>query len=63
MLGIKIARIKKGLTQEQLAEKLGLTNLTISGYEVGRTKPSLEVLIKLSDILEVSVDELLGRKE
>ena len=63
MLELKIARMRKGLTQEELAEKIGMAKITISAYEIGRSKPSLDVLIKLSDVLEVSIDELLGRKE
>ncbi len=63
MLELKISRMRKGLTQEELAEKIGMAKITISAYEIGRAKPSLDVLIKLSDVLEVSLDELLGRKE
>ena len=63
MLEIKFARIRKGLTQEELGEKIGVNKVTISAYELGKIKPSLDALIRLSDVLEVSIDELLGRKE
>lgn len=62
MLNIKIARIKQGLTQHQLAEKLGVTNNDISRYETGRMKPSLEKLVILADVLNVTTDYLLGRE-
>lgn len=60
---IKENREKKNLTQEQLAEKLGLTGKSISRWENGKTMPDISMLSPLANILGVSVQELLnGRK-
>lgn len=53
---IKELRIKKKLTQLQLAEKLGLAESTISLYESGVRKPSVKVIKKLSDTLSINPD-------
>ncbi len=53
-------RESKGLTQEQLADMVGVKKSTISGYERDANFPSLEVLVKLSNIFNVTTDELLG---
>jgi transcriptional regulator with XRE-family HTH domain len=52
---------KRGMTNKEFAEALGLSTGNVSDWKVGRTKPSLEVLIKISDYLETSIDFLLGR--
>ena len=57
---IKTLRIKKSITQEQLAERLGVTKSTISGYELGTRYPSIDMLIKLAQSFNVSTDFLLG---
>lgn len=57
---LKEIRIKRGLTQKELSEKLNIKQNTISSYEIGAIQPSIENLIKLADLLEVSVDTLLG---
>lgn len=61
MLKIKELRIEKGLYQKDLAEALNTTITTICDYERGRTQPSVEGLIKLANVLEVTTDELIGR--
>ena len=53
-------REKKGISQKGLGEKLGLADTTISSYERGLCDPSVDNLIKIADILDVSVDTLLG---
>lgn len=57
-LKLKFRRIEKGLTQMELAEKIGATNQTISEYERGKTTPSYGNMVKLSKVLGVSVQEL-----
>ncbi len=52
-------RKKKKLTQEQIAEKLGVGRTTITNYEAGTSEPSYELLSKLANILDVGVGELL----
>ena len=58
-LRIKIARIKAKMTQEKLAEQVGLSTAHISNIETGNTKLSLSTIVKLANALTVSVDELL----
>lgn len=60
-LGKKILeyRKKKGLSQEQLGEKIDVTRQTISNWELGQTQPNPEQLKLLSKELNVSIDELL----
>lgn len=57
---IKKLRIKNNFTQEQVAQRLGLTKSIISAYENGVRMPSYEALITLSRIFHVSTDYLLG---
>ena len=58
-LRIKIARIKAKMTQEKLAEQVGLSTAHISNIETGNTKLGLPTIIHLANVLDVSVDELL----
>jgi len=56
---IKEQRIKKNWTQAELGEMTGLTFGSISAIEAERRKPSLDVMIKLCELFEVSTDYLL----
>ncbi|MBC1358309.1 helix-turn-helix domain-containing protein [Listeria booriae] len=58
---IKKLRKDKKLTQTELAKKINLTHVSISGYERGTRLPDTETLGKLSDVLETTTDYLLGR--
>ena len=60
-LGNKILELrkKKGLSQEQLGEKVNVTRQTISNWELEETSPNPDQLKLLSNILNVSIDELL----
>ena len=51
-------RQRKGLTQLQLAKKIGVTRQIISHYECGRAKPSLDVAVRLAKALGVTVEEI-----
>lgn len=57
-LNLKIARIKKGLTQEELCELVGIGRTTLSKLEQGKTKPKMDTMEKLSIALEIPVIEL-----
>ena len=57
---IRAARNKAGLSQEQLAEMVGLTSQHISHTEVASTKISLPSLVKIANALHVSIDKLLS---
>lgn len=60
---IRERRKAKGLSGQQVADLLGITQTNIAGYETGRRKPSTKRLEKLSEILEVSIDYLMGRTD
>lgn len=53
-------RKKQGLTQEELAVKLGVTNQSVSKWESAQCCPDISLLPKLADIFEISIDELFG---
>ena len=57
---IRIARKVRGLTQKDLATKLGVVAVSISNYENGIIEPSLKNLLNLSRILGVTSDYLIG---
>lgn len=59
-INLKNLRIEKGLKQTELAEKLFINKSMISAYEKGTRMPSLDVLIQLTYIFNVSIDFLLG---
>ena len=59
---IKEHRKKNDLTQERLADYLGVTDKAVSKWECGITTPDLALIIPLTKILHVSADELLGGK-
>lgn len=58
---IKALRESKKMTQKELAETLKISRETISKWELDKSLPDIENLIRLSDIFQISVDELLGR--
>lgn len=60
---IEIKRREKNLTQEQLAEKLGVSNKTISKWENGRSLPDYSVIEELCRELDITIAELLCGKE
>ena len=54
---IAICRKEKQLTQADLAEKLNITNKAVSKWETGRGMPDASILLELSKILDVTVNE------
>jgi len=59
---VKELRIEKGLSQQELGSAIGVTKVSICGYENGTRLPNLEKLVKLADALETTTDFLLGRE-
>ena len=59
---ISKAREKKGYTQDEFANLLGTNRVTVSKWETCNNVPSTEMLFQISNILDVSIDELLGLK-
>lgn len=64
MLGenLKTLRKQKGFSQEELATQLHVVRQTVSKWEKGLSVPDADTLIRLAELLEVSVSELLGAK-
>ena len=56
-----IAKLRKdkGLTQEQLGNKMGVTNKTVSRWETGKYLPPADILLLMSELFDVSINELL----
>ena len=59
---LKAARKKKGMTQQQLADKLKVSVNTIQNYENDRREPSYEMLCNISNILDLSIIDILPSK-
>ena len=58
---VKEARKNKNLSQQQLGDMLGVSKVSICGYENGVRIPTIENFVQLLDILDLSADYLLGR--
>ncbi|MBQ9491073.1 MAG: helix-turn-helix transcriptional regulator [Lachnospiraceae bacterium] len=55
-------RKKRGYSQEELANRLNVSRQTVSKWEVGESAPDMEKLVAISDLFEVSLDELVKDK-
>ncbi|MFH1388607.1 MAG: helix-turn-helix transcriptional regulator [bacterium] len=60
---IKKARVVADLSQKELAEKLGVSDKTVSAYETGRAIPPTVTLAKIAEITKVSISDMLGPQE
>ena len=60
---IRAGRKKKGLNQQQLAERIGVSRNTVAGWETGHSRPDLETLPRLCDSLGMSMNVFFGREE
>jgi DNA-binding XRE family transcriptional regulator len=60
---LRILRTRSGLSQIQLAEKIGINVYTLRAYETDQRQPSIGPLCALADYFHVSVDYLLGRSD
>lgn len=60
---LKDARVSKGLTQEKLADMVGVGTRNYQMYEHGTRRPKYETLVELADILGVTTDWLLCRTD
>ena len=63
--GQRFSRLRKqrGLTQEELGEKFGISGQAVSKWENDASMPDISILPDLSDVLGVSLNELLGKEE
>ena len=60
---IKFLRKSKGWNQTQLAEKLGVTKQSISNWENDNIMPSVEMLVRVANLSQVSTDYLVGNEK
>ncbi|MBQ9909829.1 MAG: helix-turn-helix transcriptional regulator [Treponema sp.] len=60
---IKELRVARGLSQVELAEKIGISKQSVSNWENDNIQPSIEMLIKIARTFSVSTDYLLGEDE
>lgn len=62
MIGKRLREVRKkrGLTLQEIADKLGVARSTYAGYESNYRQPPLEILVQIADILKTSTDYLLG---
>jgi transcriptional regulator with XRE-family HTH domain len=59
-LHLKEARLKRGFTQAELADRVGVTREAIAAYETGRVRLLDDIIIRYATALGVSTDEILG---
>ena len=58
---LKRKREEKGLTQAEVAERIGTTQQNIASFESGYQVPSLKIVVAAADFFHCSVDEMIGR--
>lgn len=63
MDNLKKLRVEAGLSQQKLADQLGLTQQSIFSYETGAYEPDLTTLKRLADYFDTSIDYLVGNTE
>ena len=63
MLKLREYRLKANMSLVNMAQEIGKTPVTVSRYESGKREPDIATLIRISEVLGVSLDELLGREE
>lgn len=56
-------RLERGLSQSAVANLLNMTRQAYNHYETGQRQPTQEILVKIADLFQVSVDYLLGRTD
>lgn len=59
---IRFFRKANNLTQEELSQQLGGSKNLVSNYENGISTPDIYTLVKLADIFDITLDELVGRE-
>ena len=60
---LKKLRLKRGISQVEFAQNLGVTKQCVSNWENENIQPSIEMLAKIADALNVTTDYLLSREE
>ena len=64
ILGYRLRELRKdnNMSQEELGKLLGVTKVSVSGYENGTRIPSMEILVTILNVFKISADYLLGRE-
>lgn len=64
ILGYRLRELRKtnNMSQEELGKLLGVTKVSVSGYENGTRIPSMEILVMILDVFKISADYILGRE-
>lgn len=60
---LKELRLEIGISQKELANKLVIDRRTYCNYEIEKSEPNIETLIKLADFFQISIDYLVGRAD
>ena len=60
---LKEIRLEKGLKQADIAKSLNISGNTVHAWETDKQEPSMTTILKLSEILEVSLDYLFGKTD
>ena len=60
---LRRVRTQRKVTQKQVADGIGISEVGLQNYENGRRKPAFDVLISLADFYDVSIDYLVGRSD
>lgn len=60
---LRALREKMGISQAELARRMGIVRPTYSNYEAGNREPDVDTIKRLSDFFDVSIDYLLGNEE
>ena len=58
---LRTVRIQNGLTQQQIADVLGISRSAYCGYETGRRSPSIDIIEKLSEFYNIPFERIIGR--
>ena len=61
-LKLKILRIEAGMSQEELAKKLGISRSCLANYEIGKRQPDQEMITKIADTFHIMSDYLINHK-
>lgn len=56
---IRQLRMKRNMTQDELAERLFVTRQTVSNYETGKSRPDVEMLVKISEVMDTDIHQVI----
>lgn len=61
MFAKRLQELRGKRTQDEIAEAIGVSRATYSHYETGRSEPAIATLVKIAELFDVSLDDLLGK--